>query len=497
MICKTAFAAALALTTSLTALPLSAQGHDEQTESAEADAKQAAAMAEAFTLAEIWIEGQREYHNIPAISAAVVKGDDTVWARGFGHTDRARTMPATADTIYSICSISKLFTAVALMQQWEKGAVRLDEPVTTYLPWATFAEDSRASLPVTLRGLLTHSAGLPRESKHPYWTGPDFPFPTQSEIRDRIGEQQVLYPVSREFQYSNLGLTLVGETVEAVSGAAYGDYVTANIIDPLGLENTRPTIPADLFGGQMAVGWGSQARDASRPEVALFDARGIAPAAGYSSTVNDLAKFAQWQFRLLRDETPEVLEATTLREMQRVHYVSPDWDTHWGLGFAVWQLDGRTMASHGGSCPGYRSTLMIDTAEETAITVMMNSMDNPGEFARGLGGLMQKRMWADELASEVEGVPNLSEFAGYYDAQPWGNEFVIVPWSGGLAVLDLPSGDPSSALGLLKPLGGDRFVALNDKGRERDEVMFERGADGSVTSIIRFDNSNTRVRGLD
>jgi len=104
---------------------------------------------------------------------------------------------------------------------------------------------------------------------------------------------------------------------------------------------------------------------------------------------------------------------------------------------------------------------------------------------------------SDDMADGVDDLPDLADFAGYYDAQPWGSEFVIVPWSGGLAVLDLPSGDPAGDMGLLKPLGGDRFVALNDKGRERDVVEFERGADGRVTNIIRFDNNNTRMRGLD
>ena len=125
--------------------------------------------------AELWIEGRR-HRRIPAISAAVVQGDATVWAKGFGTTDRALQQPATPDTIYSICSISKLFTAVALMQQWEQGKVALDAPIETYLPWATLAADDRESVPVT-RGLLTHSAGLPREADFPYWTGPDYPFP--------------------------------------------------------------------------------------------------------------------------------------------------------------------------------------------------------------------------------------------------------------------------------------------------------------------------------
>ena len=89
--------------------------------------------------------------------------------------------------------------------------------MTNPLPPTCRGPNSKAtdedSVPITLRGMLTHSAGLPRESDFPYWSGPDFPFPTREQIRDMITRQQPLFPAERYFQYSNLGLTLVGETV--------------------------------------------------------------------------------------------------------------------------------------------------------------------------------------------------------------------------------------------------------------------------------------------
>ena len=211
---KAVFRAGAALAAWGMAVPGAADAQDAPPVSAEAlDTAKAAALGEAMRAAELWIDGQR------------VRGDTTVWAKGFGTTDRAGRIPATPDTIYSICSISKLFTAVALMQQWERGTVALDAPIERYLPWARLADDPRDSVPITLRGLLTHSAGLPREADFPYWTGPDFAFPSQAQVRVAIREQTPLYPASTTWQYSNLGLTLVGETVEAVSGTPYADYV--------------------------------------------------------------------------------------------------------------------------------------------------------------------------------------------------------------------------------------------------------------------------------
>jgi CubicO group peptidase (beta-lactamase class C family) len=489
-------AAAFAASTALCAAPLAASldgvggyaGQPGETAGVDAHAGEAAMLKEAMSLADYWLENYRLYKNIPAISAAVVRDQNTVWAKGFGHTDRAGKKAASADTIYSICSISKLFTSVAFMQQWEKGAVRLDEPVATYLPWAVLAPDDRDSVPVTMRALLTHSAGLPREAVQPYWTGPDFPFPTQAQVRDGIGGQHPLYPVSQTFQYSNLGLTLVGETVEAVSGTPYGDYVTANILKPLELDHTRPFIPADLYGKDMAVGWGALEPDGTRPPVKLFDARGINPAAGYSSTVKDLAKFAQWQFRVLDGGKPELLRASTLREMHRVQYITPDRETSWGLGFVSYRNNGRNLVGHGGSCPGYRSSLMMDPAAKTAVVVAMNAMDNPGLLARQIGALLAKRADAKPFDAPETGPVDLSQYAGVYDGQPWGADFAIVPWSQGLAGLEADANDVSENLWRLKPLGNDRFRVVTDQGEERDVVTFHRKADGSISHLERFGN---------
>src|SRR5215469_13206948 len=207
--------------------------------------------AEALRLVDAWLDSVQAYQHIPAISAGVVAGDDLIWSRGYGTIDAEHKIPASSKTIYSICSISKLFTSVALMQQYEAGKVRLDEPITTYIPWAKLKDTGEDSVPVTLRGLLSHSAGLPRESDFPYWSGPDFPFPTQEQIRATYRTQAPLFPAEHYFQYSNLGLTLAGEVVDAVSGEPYAQYAKAHVLDPLSLNDTHPFMPMDLYGKRL------------------------------------------------------------------------------------------------------------------------------------------------------------------------------------------------------------------------------------------------------
>ncbi|MGD0732157.1 MAG: serine hydrolase domain-containing protein [Terracidiphilus sp.] len=451
------------------------------------DAKDAVGRAEALRVVDLWLDSVHAYQHIPAISAGVVVGDDLVWAKGFGTIDAGHTVAATPQTIYSICSISKLFTSISLMQLEEAGKVRLDDPITTYLPWATI-QPAADSGPITLRGLLTHSAGIPREAEFPYWTGPDFTFPTHEEIRAKIATQTALYPAERYFQYSNLGLTLVGETVAAVSGETYTHYAQTHVLDPIGLKDTRMFLPMDLYGKQLAVGYGALKRDGTRDLVKPFNTKGILPAAGYTSTVEDLGRFASWQFRLLRTGKTDVLEAPTLREMQRVQFMDPDWKTTRGLGFSIQRIDDHTLVGHAGDCPGYQTVLAMRNEDQTAVIVLDDSAEQPGTWAKAVFAILDKRKGYAFKAPMPATNVSLEDYTGLYSEQPWEAETAIFPWAGGLVIFSLPTDDPAGEMEFLKPKGGDLFRRVRKDGTEAEEVKFVRDAAGKVTSYVNFSN---------
>lgn len=177
------------------------------------------------------------------------------------------------------------------MTLWEQGKLRLDDSVTALLPSFNLKQNYSETVPITIRSLLTHSSGLPREAAYPYWSAPDFYFPTEEEVNKKLGDQKTLYPSSSYFQYSNLGMTILGEVVAKVSGTDYNTYVEQTILQPLGLANTHPYLPQNLWGNKMAKGYSALYRDGSRKGMPFFLANGIAPAAGYSSNVIDLAHF--------------------------------------------------------------------------------------------------------------------------------------------------------------------------------------------------------------
>lgn len=451
--------------------------------------------SEALRLIDVWLEAQRDYERLPGMSAAIVENQDVIFARAYGLSDLEKKVKATPETIYSICSISKLFTSVAIMQLRDAGKLRLDDEVSDYLAWFNIKQQYPDSGPITIRSLLSHSSGLPRESDYPYWSKPDFHFPTREQLKEKLAQQKTLYPPSTYFQYSNLGISLLGEIVAEISGMSYDDYVTEKILKPLGLKDTRPYLPKELWRGQLATGYSSLTRDGTREMLPFFQAEGIKPAAGFSSTVLDLAKFASWQFRLLEKGGEEILKAPTLREMHRVHWMDPDWKTSWGLGFSVYEMDGKTIVGHGGSCPGYRSTLMIDPGKKQAFVVMINaSGTEPEKYARGMREILKK------AATKKEGPPptsvTLEDYTGYYDAQPWWGETVIVPWQGNLAMVSLPADNPVQGFTLFKHIGGDIFRRIRDDETLGEELVFERDKSGKVIRFIRHSNYYPKIRPL-
>jgi len=449
--------------------------------------------SQAFRLIDIWLEAQRDYDHLPGMSAAIVGDQDVIWVKGYGMADFEKNVSTVPSTIYSICSISKLFTAVAIMQLRDAAKLRLDDRIEDVLPWYNLQQQWEDSGPMTIRSLLTHSSGLPRESDYPYWTGPDFPFPTQEQVKAKLGSQKTLYPASTYFQYSNLGLTLLGEIVAQVSGVPFDQYIQENILNPLRMADTRTKMPESLWRGKLSTGYSALKRDGTRDMLKLFQARGITPAAGFSSTVLDLARFASWQFRLLEKGGEEILKASTLREMHRVHWVDPDWETTWGLGFSVYEVDGKTMVGHGGSCPGYRSTLDIDPLKKQAFIVMINAQGvNPGKYTRGMREILKKAE-GKEKEEIAEGV-NLEDYAGYYDEQPWWGESAVIPWQGKLAVLGLPAENPAQSLTLLKHIQGDTFRRVRKDETLGEEVIFERDESGKVVRMWQHSNYTNKIR---
>ena len=282
------------------------------------------------------------------------------WRYGAGLADAERRTPATARTLYRMGSISKLFTDTAAMQLVAQGRLDLDEPVSRTLPWWR-PHDAKSPTPVTLRQLMTHHSGLPRDHADSMWlqaaAGATDDF--RAMLRG-LPDDANDAPPGLAFSYSNVGLDLVGALVEAASGEPFEQRLSQSLLAPLGMgESTfSAALPASphMARGHLA--------GQPQTEPALRDT----PAGGLTASVDDIARFLSMQFARGRSAQGQtVLPASALAEMLRVQNadVPLDADMHIGLGwmFTTFGLDtvkgGGPVAHHAGATLYFCSQLMM------------------------------------------------------------------------------------------------------------------------------------------
>src|SRR5262245_43130861 len=181
----------------------------------------------ALKVLDSWVAATAESREQPGLSIGVVHDQDLIWAKGYGFADLQKKTPATPATLYRIASISKLFTSTAIMQLRDSGKLQLDDPVAKHLSWFKLRQ-AHAGPVITIRHLITHTAGLPREAWSTNWS--DLTFPTRDEMIRRLAEQETVFPAETEWKYSNLALSLAGEVVAAVSGEPWPQYVEKHIL---------------------------------------------------------------------------------------------------------------------------------------------------------------------------------------------------------------------------------------------------------------------------
>ncbi|HEY0014039.1 MAG TPA: serine hydrolase domain-containing protein [Allosphingosinicella sp.] len=457
-------------------------------------------LAARLRAAEAWIETQLAAENVAGASMAIVHDQQVVWSRGFGFANVAGRVPATPQTRYSICSISKLFTSMAAMRERDAGRLDIDRPVSAYLPWYNIRDVQTPDGPVTARAIMSHVAGLPREADTPYWS--EARFPDLETVRARLGEQTNLYRAYDHLQYSNLGMALLGNVVETTSGQDYHAYIRSNFLQPLGLTRTTSEIPVRLRGGELAIGYAARRTGWNRDAIPAYTLNALAPAAGFASTAEDLGRFASWQFRLLASGGENVLRSSTLREMQRVHWMTPDNPNEtWGLGFGTYQHAGKTFVGHGGYCPGYRTTLMMRPQDKLAIVVLVNTDDGePGRFARQLYDLTEADIVRAAAAltpatgpaprpqqpPETAGpapATDLAPYEGTYRTSRSAGDVYVAPYGNELMVIDLFADTPASDITRLRHVEADRFRVVRSNDTLAEEVRFDRNRQGRVTRI--------------
>lgn len=434
------------------------------------------AVREAMALLDLWIAEQVEYGEIPGLAIGIVQGETLVWSKGYGQANLETGEPMTPATPLRVGSVSKMFTATAVLKLRDAGKLRLDDPVARHLPWFRLASESAK---ITVEHLITHTSGLPREGAFPYWT--THVFPTSEQLRAALPKQSAVYPPGEKIKYSNLGVSLAGEVVAAASGESWSQYVNRHLLAPLGMKSSSAA-PGPQLVGRLARAYQRKPGSGARTEMAYYETGAIAPAAAVVSTIEDLARFASFHLGAGGDG---VLAAATRRDMQRLRYIDPGWRSGRGLGFLIARREDRTLVSHGGWIGGHRADFLLDPARHIAVVALTNADDAaPGMFTRKALDEVGEALAnvGKKPATKAEPDPAWQKYTGTY-TDPWGWEYQVLITGGGLALYEhsyTPEDDPADSLTRLEPLGGALF-----RQSDGETLEFELNAAGQVERLRR------------
>lgn len=305
-----------------------------------------------------------ESKRLPAIAIALVDDQTVVWSKGFGFADPEKKIPATADTVFRVGSVSKLFTDIAVMKLVEAGRLDLDAPVTKYLP--DFRPKNPFNTPITLRHLMTHRAGLVREP--PVGNYFDNVNADLGKMVESLNQTTLLYAPGTKIKYSNAGVAVVGYVLQKTQGQPFAKYVKENVLDVLGMKASAfEPVPETQKNLAKAIMWTLGGREFPAPTFEL----GMAPAASMYSTVNDLALFLRALSNDGTTSTLPILKPETLQQMWKPQFAEGA-KSGVGLGFFVGDHKGRRRVGHDGAMYGFATELAYLPDEKLGVVVAIS-----------------------------------------------------------------------------------------------------------------------------
>lgn len=330
-----------------------------------------------------WLDVNFRNSSLPALHVAIQHRDELLLAKAFGHANLERGEPLTSEHAFRIGSHSKTFTATALMQLKERGRLQLDDPVSRHLAWFRSSNDERVG-ELTLRQLMNHSAGLIRDGDEAdYWQLAGH-FPDSRELREYAATSSLVYDADEQFKYSNFGYGYLGLVIEAVSGLPYREYVTRNLVEPLGLSATGPDL--DEKGRRLlACGYGVELFGGPRQVLEHVDTGDFAPATGFYSTATDLCAYFSAHFL----GNTVLLSDASKRQMQQYNSRRAGLPERYGLGLAGYPREGWNVYGHNGGFPGFITSTQFDADKALVVSVLTNATDGPAEqICNGLLNLL-------------------------------------------------------------------------------------------------------------
>ena len=325
-----------------------------------------------------YVGRQLEDYDIPGATVSVVKDGEILFAKGYGQANVKKKEPVVAnETLFRIASISKLLTATAVMQLVEEGKLDLGEDVNAYLDDFE-VPNTYPGRPVTLRHLLTHTAGFEE-----HFTGSGARNAASVEpLGEYVATQMParVRPPGEVMAYSNYGVALAGHVVEEVSGVPFERYIEENVLDPLGMESTTfAQPPPPELGEKLATGY--DVEDGNPVAGEFIGYPRDAPAAAAITSATDMAAFMIVHLQDGRYGGVRILEESTAKEMHERQFTHHPRLDGMAYGFYERTLNGEQVIEHGGGGFQYHALVALLPKRDVGIFVAYNSNGDGGDFA--------------------------------------------------------------------------------------------------------------------
>lgn len=310
---------------------------------------------------------------VVGFNVGIVVDGKLVFAEAYGVAELGTDKLLKPDSVFHWASVSKPLVAVAILQLAENGQFSLDDPVTKHVRYFAMA-DPRVE-DITLRRLLTHTAGMPDVEDYG-WNQPQTDAAALQRWMRQQADRELLFDPGTDREYSNIGFELLGLVIEEVSGRSFEDYVAAHLFVPLAMGHSS-FIAADIPSGLRVLG------HVGEPERRVAEHypynRRHAPSSTLNTSIEDMANFALAMLNDGSRGSAKILSPASMREMWSPGWTSPDDPNRMaGLGWNIGRPWGDIFAaSHGGHDDGFRSFLYIAPERHVAIFMVSNDDNAP------------------------------------------------------------------------------------------------------------------------
>ncbi|MEM1220970.1 MAG: serine hydrolase [Bacteroidota bacterium] len=310
--------------------------------------------------------------NEAAIAVGITQGEEIVYARSFGLANVAQDIPADLHTLFHVASLSKPFTSLAIATLVEKGALRFDDRLVDIVPEFEMADSNDQE--ITIRHLLSHSAGVPRHVATDDWLKPSFGPQAVSENLEHARSFALDFKPSSQYSYSNAGFDLLGVVIERVSGQPFAEYLEQAVLRPAGMRtstfvhegNSLPSNWAEAYSyGVQTQVW----------EPFPYSER-VLPSSGLKASILDLCQWGLLHVKNGEAPTGRLLKAETMNEIVSPQIATP-WGDQMGLGWFLQSYLDRPIIMHTGADTGFEAMIYIYPEEDVSIVVLANR-----DFAR-------------------------------------------------------------------------------------------------------------------